>query len=519
MGEEDLDFNFDDFDDSDGGTGDMGLDDLNLDDISDDSGDESFDFDSPDELGAGDNLFQESEDEKTGESAGDDFNMGDLDLDGMGTEEESSDAGGDENSEELMDLDISGEMGDMDLTEEADTEEISGEIEEMDLSDEMGKMDLSTDSEELDMSSDSEELDLDADLSGEIDATDDFGGELEDLGGGLESSPEETDGLGLEENVSESFDEDFSDAGEEFTEAESEAFDEFDYGDDTLDDSLDDNVLEGVEESETLISNEEPESAPLDVDGLEDGLQQEEGLETEVIGTQKDELKDQDEAELDLEQEVIDSSSQEIEELPEETFEEEMIDESMEMEQEESTEEDDLLLDDSSMDDMSNEMESLSIDDGESDFDVEEEMPAGDFDNISESVPDTIIEEEITAPVEEIPTKEPIPINNVSQEPAQPEPEKETPSIAIPENVQKDMPHLGSELLLQVPHELTVEVGRTKLTGEEITEITYGSVIELEKCLGDPVELVLNGKVVAYGEVVVINKEKLGIRIIGIVQD
>ncbi len=77
----------------------------------------------------------------------------------------------------------------------------------------------------------------------------------------------------------------------------------------------------------------------------------------------------------------------------------------------------------------------------------------------------------------------------------------------------------GSEVLLNFQHEVVVEVARTKLTGEEITQITYGSVIELDKLAGEPVELVLDGKTIAHAEVVLINKERLGVRIIGIMQD
>ena len=77
---------------------------------------------------------------------------------------------------------------------------------------------------------------------------------------------------------------------------------------------------------------------------------------------------------------------------------------------------------------------------------------------------------------------------------------------------------VGTELLMNVHHEATVEIARTRLTGEEITQLTHGSVIELDKSAGEPVDIVLNGKLVAHGEIVVINREKLGVRIIGIHQ-
>ena len=57
------------------------------------------------------------------------------------------------------------------------------------------------------------------------------------------------------------------------------------------------------------------------------------------------------------------------------------------------------------------------------------------------------------------------------------------------------------------------------MSGEEITKITNGSIIVLDKVAGEPVEIVLDDKVIAQGEVVLINKDKLGVRIIGIVHN
>ena len=53
---------------------------------------------------------------------------------------------------------------------------------------------------------------------------------------------------------------------------------------------------------------------------------------------------------------------------------------------------------------------------------------------------------------------------------------------------------LGSKMLLSLHHEAVVEIARTTLTGEEITQITYGSIIELDKAVGEPVDLVVEGK-------------------------
>ena len=78
---------------------------------------------------------------------------------------------------------------------------------------------------------------------------------------------------------------------------------------------------------------------------------------------------------------------------------------------------------------------------------------------------------------------------------------------------------LDADMLLNFHHEAVVEIARTQLTGEEITQITYGSIIKLDKVAGEPVNLVIDDKTIAHGEVIQINDDKLGIRIIGIVQE
>jgi flagellar motor switch protein FliN/FliY len=127
------------------------------------------------------------------------------------------------------------------------------------------------------------------------------------------------------------------------------------------------------------------------------------------------------------------------------------------------------------------------------------------------------------------------PASSVSEDAVEPESEEtileEVPSVVaaaagiaavgiIAENSAQVIGEMsvGTELLMNVHHEATVEIARTRLTGEEITQLTHGSVIELDKSAGEPVDIVLNGKLVAHGEIVVINREKLGVRVIGIHQ-
>ena len=73
---------------------------------------------------------------------------------------------------------------------------------------------------------------------------------------------------------------------------------------------------------------------------------------------------------------------------------------------------------------------------------------------------------------------------------------------------------LGADLerLHDVPVELTVEIGRTRMTIGETLALGPGSIVSLERLAGEPVDLLVNGKRIAYGEVVVIDEE-FGLRI------
>jgi len=71
-------------------------------------------------------------------------------------------------------------------------------------------------------------------------------------------------------------------------------------------------------------------------------------------------------------------------------------------------------------------------------------------------------------------------------------------------------------LLMDVPLQVTVELGRTKMAIKDILELGTGSIVELDKLAGEPVNLLVNGKLIAKGEVVVID-ENFGLRITDIV--
>lgn len=72
------------------------------------------------------------------------------------------------------------------------------------------------------------------------------------------------------------------------------------------------------------------------------------------------------------------------------------------------------------------------------------------------------------------------------------------------------------EFLLDVTLQITVEVGRARMTIQDLLQLGQGSVVELEKLAGEPLDIYLNGKQVARGEAVIVN-EKFGVRLTDII--
>lgn len=97
--------------------------------------------------------------------------------------------------------------------------------------------------------------------------------------------------------------------------------------------------------------------------------------------------------------------------------------------------------------------------------------------------------------------------SNVPVQPAQFTPLSTTPVAVNDANI---------GLILDVPLQVTVELGRTKKSIKEILELSTGSIVELDKLAGEPVDIQVNGKLLAKGEVVVID-ENFGVRITDIV--
>jgi flagellar motor switch protein FliN/FliY len=103
---------------------------------------------------------------------------------------------------------------------------------------------------------------------------------------------------------------------------------------------------------------------------------------------------------------------------------------------------------------------------------------------------------------------------DTDESPAMPEsdaPHKSKSNSASDDKLSGDM-----EFLLDIPLEISVELGRTKILINELLKLGQGSVLELSKLAGETLEILANRKLIARGEVVVVN-EKYGIRLTEII--
>jgi flagellar motor switch protein FliN/FliY len=101
------------------------------------------------------------------------------------------------------------------------------------------------------------------------------------------------------------------------------------------------------------------------------------------------------------------------------------------------------------------------------------------------------------------------PVANVSETEEVPEP------VVSPPREKKEKVS-SMEILLDIPLEITAELGRTRMIISDLLQLGQGSVIELNKLAGEPLEILVNQKLIARGEVVVVN-EKFGIRLTDII--
>lgn len=82
------------------------------------------------------------------------------------------------------------------------------------------------------------------------------------------------------------------------------------------------------------------------------------------------------------------------------------------------------------------------------------------------------------------------------------------------EEVKKIADELG--LVLDIPVQMTVELGRTRMTIKDLLNLSQGSVVSLEGWVGEPLDILINGYLIAQGEVVVVS-DKFGVRITDII--
>lgn len=144
---------------------------------------------------------------------------------------------------------------------------------------------------------------------------------------------------------------------------------------------------------------------------------------------------------------------------------------------------------------------------------------------------DSVEEEAAATAVVEAPPAAPAPVAPPAPAPAAPV--QQAPAASTPPPAPKQKPQVAVEkaqfasfetvalndaeaqnldLLLDIPLQVTVELGRTKRSVKEILEMSSGSIIELDKLAGEPVDILVNNRLIANGEVVVID-ENFGVRI------
>lgn len=82
----------------------------------------------------------------------------------------------------------------------------------------------------------------------------------------------------------------------------------------------------------------------------------------------------------------------------------------------------------------------------------------------------------------------------------------------LEEGSPKDVDNDRLDVILDIPVSLSMEVGRTQIPIRNLLQLTQGSVVELDRLAGEPLDVMVNGTMIAHGEVVVVN-EKYGIRL------
>ncbi|MGX5173500.1 flagellar motor switch protein FliN [Aliikangiella sp. IMCC44653] len=88
----------------------------------------------------------------------------------------------------------------------------------------------------------------------------------------------------------------------------------------------------------------------------------------------------------------------------------------------------------------------------------------------------------------------------------------EMPQLEEDEGSSQSVDNEKLDVILDIPVSLSMEVGRTQIPIRNLLQLTQGSVVELDRLAGEPLDVMVNGTLIAHGEVVVVN-EKYGIRL------
>ncbi len=116
-------------------------------------------------------------------------------------------------------------------------------------------------------------------------------------------------------------------------------------------------------------------------------------------------------------------------------------------------------------------------------------------------------------------TEQTVPESGAAEKSAEAAAAKEFEAASF-EELEADAPTTGQaqrlDLILDVPVSLSLEVGSTSMSVGELLQLNQGSVVELDRLAGEPLDVLVNGTLVAHGEIVVVN-DKFGIRLTDVV--
>ncbi len=108
-------------------------------------------------------------------------------------------------------------------------------------------------------------------------------------------------------------------------------------------------------------------------------------------------------------------------------------------------------------------------------------------------------------------------MSNEIQSPGEFDPINPPPGVMPSESQESVAPgDVNLDVILEVPVTLSLEVGRTRIPIRNLLQLNQGSVVELDRAAGDPLDVFVNGTLVAHGEVVIVN-DKFGIRLTDVV--